>query len=470
MPRPSPRTAQPRTAALGGRLGAPTGRASDPSPLDARAGALALEGRHVQPSQGATRGGRAPAAALPTRPSPPGVALPPGGDAGPRRGVLRTVHGGPAADARPAVRAGFGALAGLMARRGPEGHVEPAGLAGSAARLERPGPAACAGLAVLAASATLAALAGPAAAQERPVLTVYAYDSFTTEFGPGAAIEAAFEPLCGCDLRIVGAGDGAALLARLRLEGERTEADVVMGFDTDLMARAEGLMIPHGVEAAFDLPVAWNDPVFLPFDWSWLAFVHRTDLEPPTSFRALAESDVQVVIQDPRSSTPGLATVLWVDEAYGEEADAIWEGLADNILTVTKGWSEAYGLFIEGEADMVMSYTTSPAYHLIAEDDPTVKAAPFEEGHYLQIELASIVATTDQPELAREFMAFVVSDAFQSLIATGNWSYPAVTPEEGLPEGFETLHRPEKSLLVPPDEAGARAEEAIATWRDALSR
>ena len=328
-----------------------------------------------------------------------------------------------------------------------------------------------AGLPALAAGACALGLAAPAAAQEeRPVLTVYAYDSFVTEFGPGAAIEAAFEPLCDCDLRFVPAGDGAALVARLRLEGERTPADVVMGLDTDVMARAADLMIPHEVEADLDLPVPWDDPLFLPFDWSWLAFVHREGLEPPTSFRALAESDVEVVIQDPRSSTPGLALVLWVDEAYGEEAGALWEALADNVLTVTRGWSEAYDLFLRGEADMVLSYTTSPAYHLIAEDDPSVKAAPFEEGHYVQIELASVLATTDQPELAREFMAFVVSDAFQELIATGNWSYPAVIPEAGLPEGFETLHRPERTLLVPPEEAPARAEAAIETWRDALSR
>ena len=387
----------------------PTMRRRGRSPSDGRDAARSLEGRQAQTSRG---GGREVRADSP--PAVPGAcAARPGAPARPGRGAARPVRAGLAA---------------------------------------------------------LAALAAPAAAQERPVLTVYSYDSFVTDFGPGAAIEAAFEPVCGCDLRLVGAGDGAALLARLRLEGERTEADVVMGFDTDLMTRAEGLMMPHGVEAAFDLPVAWDDPVFLPFDWSWLAFVYREGLEPPTSFRDLAESDVQVVIQDPRSSTPGLATVLWVDEAYGDEADALWEALADNIVTVTKGWSEAYGLFLEGEADMVMSYTTSPAYHLIAEDDASVKAAPFEEGHYLQIELASIVATTDQPDLAREFMAFVVSDAFQALIATGNWSYPAVTPEEGLPEGFETLIRPETSLLVPPEEAEARAQEAIATWRDALSR
>ena len=320
------------------------------------------------------------------------------------------------------------------------------------------------------AGAALALLALPAAAQDRPELVVYAYDSFVSEYGPGPAIEAAFEPRCGCDLRFVPAGDGAALLSRLRLEGERSGADVVLGLDTNLMADAAPLAIPHEVEAELDLPVPWDDPSFLPFDWSWFAFVHRDDVEPPGSFRELADSDLSVVIQDPRSSTPGLGLVLWVDEAHGEEAGALWEDLADNVLTVTRGWSEAYGLFLEGEADMVLSYVTSPAYHLIAEDDPSVKAAIFEEGHHLQIEVAAALATSERPDLAREFLAFLASDAVGEIIPTTNWMYPAVVPEGGLPEGFEALPRPERSLLVPPGEASARAEEAIATWRDALSR
>ena len=204
-----------------------------------------------------------------------------------------------------------------------------------------------------------------------------------TEWGPGPAVEAAFEATCGCDLQFVPAGDGAALLARLRLEGARTEADVVLGLDTNLTAAAAatGLFAPHGIEAPdLDLPVAWDDPVFLPFDWGYFAFVHDTTRlpAPPTTFRELADSDVTIVIQDPRSSTPGLGLLLWVKAAYGDEAPAIWAALADNIVTVTKGWSEAYGLFLEGEADMVLSYTTSPAYHLIAEDDATKAAAPFE--------------------------------------------------------------------------------------------
>ena len=66
------------------------------------------------------------------------------------------------------------------------------------------------------------------------------------------------------------------------------------------------------------------------------------------------------------------------------------------------GWSEAYGLFLDGEVDMALAYTTSPAYHLIAEDDDSKAAAMFEEGHYMQVEVAAITAASDQPELARD--------------------------------------------------------------------
>ena len=72
---------------------------------------------------------------------------------------------------------------------------------------------------------------------------------------------------------------------------------------------------------------------------------------------------------------------MWVKAAYGDEAGAIWAELADNIVTVTPGWSEAYGLFLEGEADLVLSYTTSPAYHLIAEEDAGKVALSILEAH-----------------------------------------------------------------------------------------
>jgi thiamine transport system substrate-binding protein len=324
---------------------------------------------------------------------------------------------------------------------------------------------------ILAAGLTVAAGAGFA---QTPVLTVYAYDSFVTEWGPGPAVEAAFEEVCGCDLRLVGAGDGAALLSRIRLEGARTQADVVLGLDTNLTAAAveTGLFAEHGLTPeGLTLPVAWDDPIFLPFDWGYFAFVHDTSLETvPGSFEELAASDTTIVIQDPRSSTPGLGLLMWVQQAYGARAGEIWEALSDNIVTVTPGWSEAYSLFLDGEADMVLSYTTSPAYHLIAEEDPTKAAAAFSEGHYMQIEVAGLLANSDQPELAREFLAFMLTEPFQSVIPTTNWMYPAALPAEALPEGFETLIAPERALIFDPAEAAELRDAALQTWQAALSR
>ena len=189
-------------------------------------------------------------------------------------------------------------------------------------------------------------LAAGAALAETPVLTVYTYDSFVSDWGPGPQVETAFEATCGCDLKFVAAGDGAALLARLRLEGARSDADVVLGLDTNLTAKAAttGLFAPHGqTPEAYDMPVAWKDDVFLPYDWGYFAFVHDTTklADAPTSLKALAASDVSIVIQDPRSSTPGLGLLLWVKAAYGEGAAQVWADLADNSVTVTPGGSEA---------------------------------------------------------------------------------------------------------------------------------
>ncbi|SLN71564.1 Thiamine-binding periplasmic protein precursor [Roseovarius albus] len=315
-------------------------------------------------------------------------------------------------------------------------------------------------------------LSATVAAAETPELTVYTYDSFVSDWGPGPQIKEAFEANCGCTLNLVGVEDGAALLARLKLEGENSDADVVLGLDTNLIVAAKdtGLLAEHAVMAEYDLPVEWNDSTFVPYDWGYFAFVLNADADAPDSFEALAASDMKIVIQDPRSSTPGLGLLLWIKSVYGDRAPEIWEGLADNVLTVTKGWSEAYGLFLEGEADMVLSYTTSPAYHLIAEEDASKKAAAFDEGHYMQVEVAAKLAGSDQSDLADQFLTFMVSDAAQAILPTTNWMYPAVLPEAGLPEGFETLITPEKSLLLSAEDAAATRDEALAEWLGALSQ
>ena len=127
-------------------------------------------------------------------------------------------------------------------------------------------------------------------------------------------------------------------------------------------------------------------------------------------------------------------------------------------------------MFLDGEADMVLSYTTSPAYHLIAEEDGTKAAAIFDEGHYMQIEVAAKTAGTKHGALADEFLDFMMSDAFQSVIPTTNWMYPAVMPSGGLPEGFIAENKPEKALLIPIDDVEFIRKEALAEWLSALSQ
>lgn len=311
------------------------------------------------------------------------------------------------------------------------------------------------------------------AAAETPVLTVYAGDYFTSEWGPGPIIEAEFEKFCECNLQW-STGD---LLPRLLLEGERTKADVVIGLTSDVTARARAtdLFSPHGQDnSALTLPIEWNDEVFLPFNYGHTAFIYNeTTLDtPPASFDALLEmpDDVKLVIQDPRTSISGLALVLWVQSVYGDRSGEVWEKLAPKILTVTKDWSASYGLFTDGEADMVLSYTTSPAYHMFAEEDFTKKAAIFPEGHYFMVETAAKIAGTDQPELADQFMAYVMSRDFQTIIPTANWSLPSALPQSDWPEGWSQLPLPEKVLFYSETEAADLQVEAIETWRAALSQ
>ena len=312
---------------------------------------------------------------------------------------------------------------------------------------------------------------------EASALTVYTYSSFTADWGPGPAIEQSFEAECGCDLDFVALDDGVSLLTRLRLEGERSKADVVLGLDTNLTAEAEatGLLAPHGVDLShLRLPVAWEDSVFVPFDYGYFAFVYNREHlgDPPSSFDALLEAPEaqKIIVQDPRTSTPGLGLLLWLRKVYGDGAGAAWEALAPRILTVTKGWSEAYGLFLEGEAPLVLSYTTSPAYHRIAESDSRYEAATFDEGHYLQVEVAAKLRNAPNPELADRFLAFVVSEGFQRHIPTGNWMYPVIALSEGLPEGFSPPVESDRTLSFASGDVYAHRQQWIDDWLQAMSR
>ncbi|WP_055083558.1 thiamine ABC transporter substrate-binding protein [Jannaschia donghaensis] len=310
-----------------------------------------------------------------------------------------------------------------------------------------------------------------AAATAEP-LTVYAPDYFGSEWGPGPAIKTAFETSCDCEIEYV-TGD---LLPRLRLEGDRTSADVVIGLNTDDAERARqtGLFAPHGVDIdGLTMPVDWTDDTFVPFNWGHTAFVYdATKMDAPESFAALldAPDDLRIAIQDPRTSVSGLALALWIHNVFGDDATDAWARLAPKIVTVTRGWSEAYGMFTEGEVDMVLSYTTSPAYHIVAEDDETKKAALFPEGHYVMVETVGQIADTDQPELAQAFLDFILTEDFQTIIPEGNWSMPAKLAFDKLPEAFQTLPLPDKALIYAAPEAEALRDTVVGEFQAGFGR
>ncbi len=309
----------------------------------------------------------------------------------------------------------------------------------------------------------------------RPLLTVYTHDFFASEWGPGPIVKKAFEAQCNCKLKYVVLGDGVMLFNRLRMEGNRTAADVVVGLDNNLMGIAEdtGLFAPANIDLSpLRIPGGWNNKTFMPYDYGWLAFIYdKTKLaNPPTSLHQLIDGDtpVKVIYPDPRTSTPGLGLLLWVQKVFGDNAAHAWHKLAKKTVTVTKGWGEAYGLFLKGEADMVLSYTTSPAYHLIEQNRSQFAAASFSEGHYLQVEVAAKLKSSKHPQLADKFMAFILSDDVQKLIPSTNWMYPVIaTP---LPVGYATLTKPAITLQYGPQEVANHRTTWVNSWQLNVSR
>ncbi len=314
-------------------------------------------------------------------------------------------------------------------------------------------------------------------AEAKDTLTIYTYNSFTADWGPGPQVKKAFEAQCDCTLNFVGLEDGVAILNRLKLEGDKASADIALGLDQNLVAEAEGtgLFVPAGIDtSALKLPIAWTDATFVPYDYGDFAVVYDSQKmkDPPASLDELVNGnpDQKIVIEDPRTSTPGLGLLLWMKAVYGDKAGAAWTKLSKRVLTVTPGWSEAYGLFTKGEAPMVLSYTTSPAYHIMEEKTDRYKAAAFKEGQYLQVEVAGLLASSQHKDLARKFLTFMTGPAFQDIIPTTNWMFPAGKTSKPLPAAFDTLVKPTKTLMLPPQEVAANRRAWIAEWLDAMSK
>jgi thiamine transport system substrate-binding protein len=324
------------------------------------------------------------------------------------------------------------------------------------------------------------ALAGTAAAESVTVLT---HDSFAVS----RSVIDAFTAETGIEVRFVAGGDAGATLNRAILTRDRPVADVLFGVDEGMLSRAlaADLFEPHHspervhVDPVYDLP-AFGDHV-TPIDAGFVTFnLDRAWFEAdgralPTSLDDLADpayADLTVVM-DPATSSPGLAFVLGTIGVYGEDGWLeYWASLRDNGLAVRSGWSDAYYTAFSrygGDRPIVLSYASSPAAEVLFSDDPDADEAPTANLRCAgcsvrQIETAGVLRGAANPEAARAFVDFMLSETFQADVPLQMFVYPvrAGTP---LPATFEAFAEVPDAQELAPLPSALEAEQ-IERWLD----
>ncbi len=309
-------------------------------------------------------------------------------------------------------------------------------------------------------------------------LTIYTYDSFVAEWGPAPKVIPKFEKKYNVKVQMISVGDAGHVLNRAILEKKNPRADIILGIDNNMLSKAldSGILEPYVSKNLSLLP---DELIFdkthhiTPFDHGYFAIVYDTKKisKPPVSFEDLLHPRFRnkLILEDPRTSSPGLGFLLWTIAVYKEDYLKYWERLRPNILTITEGWDTAYGLFTSGEAPMVLSYTTSPAYHVEYEDTTRYQAAIFKEGNYLQIEGMGILKGSKNRMLAEKFIDFILTEDFQMEIPLTNWMFP-VNPEVKTPDSFRYAPKPDKTLSLDTFEIERNQDRWIKGWLSVVTK
>lgn len=284
-------------------------------------------------------------------------------------------------------------------------------------------------------------------------LIVYTYDSFSGEWGAGPEIARLFEEKTGIKVVYTDCGDGVQILSKAILEKKNPYADVVVGLDNNLAQKAEESGVlekykPSDVSSLEDgleeqLGGNW---ILTPYDYSPFAIIwdSSSGVPAPQSLEDLTKEIYRkkLILMDPRTSTPGLGFETWVKKVYGDKSDDYLKRLQQSILTVAPGWSAGYGMFTKGEAPLVISYTTSAAYHIEYGEGDFRKALEFTDGHILQIEGAGVIKNCKNPDAAKKFIDFLISEEAQNVMPLTQWMYPA-NKNVKLPESYSKVIKPE---------------------------
>ena len=268
-------------------------------------------------------------------------------------------------------------------------------------------------------------------------VNIYAYDSFCGKYGPGQAIAAGFTEKTGITVNYINCSDGVQALSKAIADKDNPLADIVLGFDNSLASRAvnSGIFESYLPEKAADLidaslikaipknalqvssesPTESEEIFMTPFDYGFFTIIYDTqsNIAKPESIKDLTKDIYRkkLIIMDPLTSTPGLGFVTWVSSVLDSTSYAdYFKALKANVLTLAPSWSTGYGMFTNGEAPLVISYTTSAAYHVEYESSNRYQALIFDEGHVSQIEYAGLLKNAANKDNAKKFLDYLISD------------------------------------------------------------
>jgi len=318
-----------------------------------------------------------------------------------------------------------------------------------------------------------------AAEQNEPKLVVYTYNSLVS-YGLAPALEKEFEERYEVDLQFVATGDSRQMLAKLKREiraGKR-QADVFVGVERNdaPLALGEDLFEPLTKE---DVPALSSIPerlIFdsklrlLPYEYGYITLVYNEKKfkasELPTTFEELTKPRYKnkLILENPRTSSPGYSFLLWTIHHYGEEYLDYWKRLMPSVLTIAGGWSEAYKMFLNGEAPLVVSFSTDTAYSVIVEGDANQKVLLLNNEGYSNIYAAGIVKGSNQKEWGKKFLNLLLSPEIGEKIPTTEWMFPA-NREARLPIKFyQYAVKPPKAAEVPLQLIEENEERWLREW------
>ena len=270
------------------------------------------------------------------------------------------------------------------------------------------------------------------------ILKVGTYDSFAAEWGPGPDIEDGFEKICNCDLQFIATSQAGSLSSDIFTNGK----DVILG-------------VEHN-----DFDISYNDDLWTYYDYGYFAFIYdssKLDNPPKSMIDLVNRNDLKIVVQDPRTSPVGMGLLRWMKSIFENEYQSNMKKLNKKIITYTPGWTEAYGMFLDGNADIVLSYSTSPYYHQEYENESKYQAIIFEEGHLPTKEIVYVRNDSPNKELGQQFINFLLKKQVQEIIAQKNIMYPV--NEEAVPERMKSLVEPVAINYVGSLSAGELVEE-----------